>query len=135
MKVKVVVVSPIVGNDFSYKASKDPVSLDDDMAFDLALAGFVKWVNKKAYARKLEEHQNKLKKSADAAVEANAILKKDRLETELNGLYNDVVLKEAELNGVVLDGEQILEMVEELKKRVLPINDGYFDLNSLGGDN
>ena len=71
---------------------------------------------------------------AEAEAEAKAILEKEQLEAELNGLYNDVVLKEAELNGVILNGEQILEMVEELKKRVLPVNGNYFDLNSLGGD-
>lgn len=71
--------------------------------------------------------------NASRDAEAKAILEKDTLEAELNGLYNDVVLKEAALNGVVLDGEQILEMVEELKKRILPINgSNYFDLKSLG---
>ena len=121
------------GTDGSKKVG-DPIEVHEDAVLGYikkGIAGFKTQKEHDSFMKKREKAQTE----ADAKqAESDAIMNKENIETELNGLYNDVVLKEAELNGVVLDGEQILEMVEELKKRVLPINGNYFDLNSLGGE-
>jgi len=90
-------------------------------------------VNKQAYQLALKTVQEKETEDKEKQAGINAITQKEQLESKLHSLYEEVVLTEAELNGVVLDGEQVLEMVEELKKRI-PLNNTYFDLNSLGGD-
>jgi len=102
----------------------DSIEVSEAVASNMIKKGIAKLKSKKETEnlfKKIEE--NEASKAAIEA-EAKAILEKEQLEAELNGLYNDVVLKEAALNGVVLNGEQILEMVEELKKRILPITTG-----------
>lgn len=121
MNVKVTVLSPIVGDGFSYPVSKKQIAMAVDMAFKLAGAGVVSFVDQAEYQKMLDAQKIIEDKVAEDKAESESIMKKEQLEAELNGLYNDVVLKEAELNGVVLNGEQILEMVEELKKRILPV--------------
>ena len=81
-------------------------------------------VNKQAYQSALEQVKKQELEDKEKVVEINAIAKKEQLSAELSTLYSDVILKEAELNGVVLNDAQILEMVEELKKRILPLKTG-----------
>ena len=103
-------------------APGDSIEVTVKEAFNMINKGIAKLKNKaetEAFLLKFSEAE---REEAEKVAEAKAILEKDQLEAELNGLYNDVILKEAELNGVVLNGEQILEMVEELKKRILPVN-------------
>jgi len=54
---------------------------------------------------------------AEAEAKANAVLKQGVIQNELNELYLAVVLKEAELNGVVLSEEEIVSAVESITKR------------------
>ncbi len=56
-------------------------------------------------------------KKLEAEAQANSILEKSVIQNELNELYLAVVLKEAELNGEVLNDEEILESVEAISKR------------------
>lgn len=100
----------------------DKLDLPVNEAVSLIASGQAEPTNKQAYESALEDIQVKQLEDEESEAEVKAILEKEQLEAELNTLYNDVVLKEAELNGVVLDGEQILEMVEDLKKRILPVN-------------
>lgn len=58
----------------------------------------------------------KAKKLEDEA-KSKAILEKSKIQNELNKLYEEVVLKEAELNGEVLSDDEVLEGVENLQKR------------------
>lgn len=58
----------------------------------------------------------------EAQAQASAILRKSVIQNELNELYLAVVLKEAELNGEVLNDEEILEAVESLTKRDSLVN-------------
>lgn len=99
----------------------DSIEVTDKEAFNMIKKGIAKLKNKQLTEEFLSKLQKDQEVQAEKEAEAKSILEKEQLEVELNGLYNDVVLKEAELNGVVLNGEQILEMVEELKKRILPV--------------
>jgi len=58
----------------------------------------------------------KAKKLEDEA-KSKAILEKSKIQNELNKLYEEAVLKEAELNGEVLSEDEIFNAVEELIKR------------------
>lgn len=93
------------------------INVDDFAALRFIKKGIAEPKTKK----ELENFMAKMKKlqaDKDAKeAEAKAILEKEKIEIELNGLYLEVVNKEAELEGVVLDEEQTLNMVEELKKR------------------
>jgi len=100
----------------------DKLDLPVNEAVSLIVSGQAEPTNKQAYESALKDMKVKQLEDEESEAEVKAILEKEQLEAELNTLYNDVVLKEAELNGVVLDGEQILEMVEDLKKRILPVN-------------
>ena len=102
----------------------DILEVTEKSAFNMLKKGIAKLKTQKAMDMFFAKVKESEKKDAETLAEANAILKKEQLEAELNGLYNDVVLKEAALNGAVLNGEQILEMVEELKKRILPVTTG-----------
>lgn len=109
----------------SYKIN-DEESLERDQYLGLIGDGTAKPKDPKQYAELLEEVEKEKKSLLEVEVESAAILKKEQLENELNLLYSDVVQKEAELSGVVLEPEQVLEMVEDLKKRILPKKKGFF---------
>lgn len=110
---------PLSGTDGS-KIVGDPIEVAEESVLNYLAKGIAKFKTQKEHDAFMEKTK-KVKAEADAKeAAANAIIRKEHLENELNALYTDVVLKEAELNGVVLDEEQILEMVEELKRRILP---------------
>lgn len=58
----------------------------------------------------------KAKKAEDDA-KVKAILEQGVIQNDLNALYEKVVLKEAELNGVVLSEQEVLNEVEAISKR------------------
>jgi len=72
-------------------------------------------------AKELEAFRKKVEKiKADkeaAEAKAKAILMQSNIQNELNELYLQVVLKEAELNGEVLSDEEKLQAVEAIAKR------------------
>jgi len=98
----------------------DPIEVTDEQAISYIEKGIAGFKTQKEHDAFMGKVKNIKAKVAANQAEAKAIIQKEHLENELNALYTDVVLKEAELNGVVLNDEQILEMVEELKRRILP---------------
>jgi len=58
----------------------------------------------------------KLKQAEDEA-KANAIIRQSHIQNELNSLYEQVALKEAELNGEVLSDEDLQNAIESISKR------------------
>lgn len=101
-------------------APGDSILLPVKEAINLVNSNQAEPSSKKDYEAAVSEIEAEEAVEQDKQAEIEAISNKEHIETELNGLYTDVVLKEAALNGVVLESEQILEMVEELKRRILP---------------
>ena len=131
--ITLILLVPLSGTEGS-KTKDDPITVHKDAVMSYIKKGIAKFKSKKEHDTFVEEFERERLEADEREAEAKSISARGQLESELNDLYSDVVLKEAELNGVILNGEQILEMVEELKKRVLPLNGNYFDLNSLGGE-
>jgi len=93
-----------------------------DVKSDLQAINFIQKGIAKAKTEKEEKSlMSKVEKlkagEAKALAESNAILKKGVIQNELNGLYEAVIKKEAELNGEVLSDGELLEAVEALSKR------------------
>lgn len=99
----------------SYEAGSE-IEVSDSEAASMIKKGMAELKTPEETAKFFKKLETVEKKRAEAEAEAKAILEKDRLENELVGLYHDVVLKEAEINGAILEPEEILAMVENLKK-------------------
>ena len=114
MKVKL--LSPLAKADKSHGAG-EIIDLGEKEAVRFIKNKLAEPVSKKEFEKlikKLEEEQRK-KEEEEKLLKAQ--LEKEKLEAELNGLYAEVVEKEAELAGVVLSDEEKLRLVEELKNR------------------
>ena len=98
----------------------DTVEVDDATALRYIEKGIAEPKTKKELEAFMVKAEKTKSEQAEKEAQVKAILEKEHITNELNGLYHDVVLKEAELNGVVLEPEQVLELVEDLKKRILP---------------
>jgi len=114
MNTKVIVLSPVVGDNFSHPASKKQVPMEISIAFKLALNETVKFVDQQLYNKMLKEHNDKLQKTADEEAEKEAIKKHDHFRAELNTLCLQVVMKAAEVNGKNLSEQEIVDGTEEL---------------------
>ena len=113
MKIKL--LSPYSCKDGSFRAG-ETIEVDDMTAYRMARAGLAELVGKSAknFLQKIEAKLEEERKQAE--IEA-AQREKERLEKELDALYEQVVEKEALLAGVVLDEEQKAKLIEELKSR------------------
>ena len=79
--------------------------------------GIAELEDKKAQEKLLKEAEKLEKKAAEEEAKKQAILRAEQIKKELRELYEQVVLKEAELAGVVLDDEQKAKLIDELEKR------------------
>ncbi len=114
-KMKIIFLSSWCSSTASYKKD-DEESFDIDVAARFVDAGTCKAKTNKEHDILMEHLQSSVKEEADKQAQLNALLHKETIELELNGLYLAVVEKEAELSGVTLDEEQTRTLVEELKK-------------------
>lgn len=121
--MKITLLQHLSGADGSFSVG-DSIEVDEQTALRYIKKGIGKLRHKKDQEALVERVEKANAEQLEREAEAKAILEKGHIEAELNGLYGDVVLKEAELNGVVLTDEQTVEMVEELKKRILPEGKG-----------
>ena len=114
MKLKL--LQHISGSDGSFEVG-DTIEVTDAQAVAFIEKGIAEFKTQKeldAFMKKV----SKLKADkAEAEAKANAILKQSAIQNELNQLYLEVVLKEAELNGEVLSEEETLSAVEAIAKR------------------
>jgi|GEM_PF-4959268 len=78
------------------------------------IAGFKTEKELNDFIKKVESI--KLKQAEDEA-KANAIIRQSHIQNELNSLYEQVALKEAELNGEVLSDEDLQNAIESISKR------------------
>jgi len=73
--------------------------------------------NKKQYETVIKKLEEAAKQEQEQKRLLEAQFAKEKLETELNALYLEVIEKETLLAGVILEDEEKLKLVEELKNR------------------
>jgi len=114
--MKLILKQHISGADGA-KEIGDTIEVTDAQAvafIEKGIAGFKTQKELEAFMKKV----SKLKaEKAEADAKANAVLKQSAIQNELNQLYLEVVLKEAELNGEVLNEEEVENAVESIMKR------------------
>jgi len=79
--------------------------------------GIAEFKNKKDLDSFIKRFKKLKSEKEESEAKAKAILEKSRIQNELNSLYENVVKKEAELNGEVLSDDEVLNAVEALSKR------------------
>ena len=89
----------------------DKIDLPLNEAVSLIGSGQAEAVNKQAYESALKNIEAKKLEDEEQEVKVNAILQKETLELELRELYRAVAVKSAELNGVILNEEEIEQFV------------------------
>lgn len=114
--MKLILKQHLSGADGVYEIG-DSIEVSEEQAVAFIEKDIAEFKTKKehtAFEKKIEEI--KAKKAEDEA-KVKAIIEESRIKTELNELYLAVILKEAELNGEVLNEEETLDAVELLSKR------------------
>jgi len=114
MKVKL--LSPLVKADKSYGVG-EIIELNDNEAIRFVKNKLAEPTNKKQFEKILEDLEEEQRRKEEEEKLLKAQLEKQRLEAELNALYAEVIEKEALLAGVILNDEDKLKLIEELKNR------------------
>jgi len=95
----------------------EKIEVTEQQAVAFIEKGIAEPLSKKA----LDEFNEKIEaikaKKLEDEAKAKAILEEGRIKNELNRLYLEVVLKEAELNGEVLSEQETFDAVEDIAKR------------------
>ncbi|MCD6433704.1 MAG: hypothetical protein J7L21_06645 [Sulfurimonas sp.] len=89
----------------------DKIDLPINEAVSLVSSGQAEAVNKQAYEAALKSIEAKKLEDEEQEVKVNAILQKETLELELRELYRAVAVKSSELNGVILNEDEIEQFV------------------------
>ena len=96
----------------------DTVSVDDATALRYIQKGIAEPKTKKELDAFMQKAEAIEEDEAKREAEAKALLESEKLRTELNTLYAQVVIKEAEYLGVVLSDVKIVAEIETLATRV-----------------
>lgn len=110
MKVKLLVSRS--GEDGSFSAG-DIIDVSEREAVALIRNGSAEPKDKKAYEKAIADEEDAIKIAAEKEAEITAIIKNDTLVSELRGLYAQVALKAAQIEGVVLTDEEVEAFVEK----------------------
>jgi len=114
MKVKL--LTSLVRDKDSYGAG-ETIEVKDNEAVRMIERKLAVATNKKQFETLLEKLEKEKTKEEEQQKLLQAQLQKEKLEAELNALYEQVVEKEALLAGVVLSDEEKFKLIEELKNR------------------
>ena len=114
MKVKL--LTSLVRDKASYGAG-ETIEVKDNEAVRMIERKLAVATNKKQFETLLEKLEKEKTKEEEQQKLLQAQLQKEKLEAELNALYEQVVEKEALLAGVVLSDEEKFKLIEELKNR------------------
>jgi len=114
--MKLILKKHLSGADGSFEAgSTIDVSENEAVAFiEKDIAGFKTKKELDDFMKKIESIKQK---QAEDEAKVNAILRQSEIQNDLNALYLQVVEKEAELNGVVLNEAETVAAVESIAKR------------------
>lgn len=96
----------------------ETITVDDATALRYIKKGIAKPKTEKELKSFMEKAQAIENEAEQKKAQAKAILESDAIKVELNSLYAQVVLKEAELLGVVLSDEEIVGEIETLILRI-----------------
>lgn len=92
----------------------DTVTVDEATALRYIKKGIAKPKTKEELESFMQKAQAIENEEASKAAKANAIMKESAIKIELNALYAQVVLKEAELRGDVLSDQDIVSEIDAL---------------------
>ena len=112
--MKLELLMPLSGTNGTFEAGEEIVVADDATALRYVEKGIAKFKNKKEHEAFLKKVDAIKKEEAEKKAQAEALVKQDQLRAELNALVAQVVMKAAEVNGVVLSDEEIVDGVEAL---------------------
>ena len=116
--MKLILLQHLSGAKGSFGVGEEITVSSDTVALKYIKKGIAKAKTKKEQESLLTRAKEIEEQEAQAKAKAKAILEQDKLKVELNSLYAQVVLKEAELLGVVLSDEEIVGEIEVLATRV-----------------
>lgn len=111
-KLKVKLLTGRSGTDGSFVPG-DKIDLPLKEALLLIEKEQAEPVTKKAYEAALEKQKKQDDDDAQREAELKAVLEKESLQLELSDLYRQVALKVAEIEGIVLNDEEITAFVDE----------------------
>lgn len=112
MTLKLILLTGRSGDDGSYSPG-DPITLPIREAIALVESDQAKPTNKKEYEKALDALAKIKHDDDEREAQATAILEKDTLVSELRGLYAQVALKAAQIEGVILTDEEVEAFVEK----------------------
>lgn len=115
--MKLIVKQHISGIKGTFEVGQS-ITVDDATALRYIEKGIAEPKNKKELDAFMQKAKAQKAQKAQKEAEAKAILESEKLKIELNALYAQVVIKEAEYLGVMLSDEEIVAEVETLATRV-----------------
>jgi len=118
MKIKL--LTSLVLRDKSYGVG-EIVEIKDSEAYSLVINKLADPVEKKKFAELKQKIEEEKKKKKEEEKLLKAKLEKEKIEAELNALYEQVIEKEALLAGVSLTDKEKFKLIEELKNREVKV--------------
>ncbi len=115
--MKVILLQHLSGAKGSFAVGEE-ITVDNSTALRYLKKGIATIKNPKALEAFMKKAQDIEDEEAKKKALAKSILEKDRLKVELNSLYLQVVIKESELLGIVLEDKEIVGEIEILMQRV-----------------
>ena len=117
--MKLELLMPLSGPNGTFEKGEEIAVADDAAALRYIEKGIAKFKNKKEHDAFLKKIDAIKEEQARRKAEAEALIKQEQLRAELNSLCAQVVIKAAEVNGVVLSDQQIVDGVEALLNEFL----------------
>lgn len=112
--MKLELLMPLSGTNGTFEAGEEITVGDDATALRYVEKGIAKFKNKQEHDAFLKKVDAIKKQEAEKKAQAEAIIKQEQLRAELNSLAAQIVIKAAQVNGVSLNEEEIVEGVESL---------------------
>jgi len=112
--MKLELLMPLSGPNGTFEKGEEITVADDAAALRYIEKGIAKFKSEKEHDAFLKKVDDIKKTEAEKKAQAKAIIKQEQLRAELNALAAQVVIKSAEVNGVSLSDQEIVDGVEAL---------------------